>query len=70
MPDVVGKSVNVARDALPGNTSLTVQDVSGDDRFVIVESNWQVCAHEPVAGAAFDGEPVTFRVVKFGEVCP
>ncbi|MFE2043511.1 hypothetical protein ACFXAZ_21820 [Streptomyces sp. NPDC059477] len=69
MPDFTGKAVNVARDALDSSTSITVEDVSGQDRMIFMESNWQVCSQEPAAGAALDGQPVTFGVVKFEESC-
>jgi len=70
MPDFKGKSVKTARTALDSGTSLTVNDATADDRFVLVESNWQVCTQEPAAGAALNGQPVTFTAVKFGETCP
>ncbi|ARQ72382.1 hypothetical protein CAG99_15200 [Streptomyces marincola] len=70
MPDLVGESVNVARDALPDGVGLTVRDVSGEDRMILVESNWQVCAQEPAAGTGLAGESVTLRAVKFEEPCP
>ncbi|WP_108989062.1 PASTA domain-containing protein [Streptomyces coelicoflavus] len=69
MPDFAGKSVKVARQALDGSTSITVEDVSGEDRMVLVESNWQVCSTDPAAGAELDGQPVTIGAVKFGESC-
>ncbi|MEH0426616.1 hypothetical protein QBB34_09835 [Streptomyces stelliscabiei] len=69
MPDFKGKAVKVARDALDGGTSLTVNDASGSDRFVLVESNWKVCTQEPAAGAKLDGQPVTLTAVKFDEAC-
>ncbi|MFD3511765.1 hypothetical protein [Streptomyces sp. NPDC058657] len=69
MPDLIGKSVKVARAALPSHTSLTVRDSSGQDRMVLVETNWQVCAVSPSAGSSLDGRPVTFSAVKFGESC-
>ncbi|MFC8373158.1 hypothetical protein ACFUIT_35265 [Streptomyces sp. NPDC057239] len=69
MPDFAGKSVKVARQALDGSTSITVDDVSGQDRMVLVESNWQVCSTDPAAGAELDGQPVTIGAVKFGESC-
>ncbi|MEU2544103.1 PASTA domain-containing protein [Streptomyces roseolus] len=69
MPDFTGESVKVAREALDSSTSLTVRDASGEDRMVLVESNWQVCSQEPAAGAALDGRPVTLRAVKFDETC-
>ncbi|UCM88818.1 PASTA domain-containing protein [Streptomyces marincola] len=70
MPDLVGESVNVARDALPDGVGLTVRDVSGEDRMILVESNWQVCAQEPAPGTGLAGESVTLRAVKFEEPCP
>ena len=69
MPDFAGKSVKVARQALDGSTSITVDDVSGQDRMVLMESNWQVCSTDPAAGAELDGQPVTIGAVKFGESC-
>jgi cytoskeletal protein RodZ len=69
MPDYVGKSVKVARQSLDSSTSITVKDASGDDRFVLVESNWKVCTQTPAAGTRIDGQPVTFTAVKFGESC-
>ncbi|GAA3970534.1 hypothetical protein GCM10022384_22080 [Streptomyces marokkonensis] len=69
MPDFVGKSVKVARQALDGSTGITVDDVSGQDRMVLVESNWQICSTAPAAGAKLDGQPVTIGAVKFGESC-
>ncbi|MFJ9246832.1 PASTA domain-containing protein [Streptomyces sp. NPDC101776] len=70
MPDFKGKSVNTARDALASSTSITVKDASGKGRYVLVESNWQVCAQKPPAGTTLSGQPVEFSVVKFGESCP
>ncbi|WP_234538366.1 PASTA domain-containing protein [Streptomyces shenzhenensis] len=69
MPNFVGKSVKVARQALDGSTSITVNDASGQDRWVLVESNWAVCSTDPAAGAKLDGQPVTIEAVKFGESC-
>ncbi|MFE7776319.1 hypothetical protein ACFU5O_21005 [Streptomyces sp. NPDC057445] len=69
MPNLVGKSVRVARKALPSNTSITTKDVSGQDRHILVESNWQVCSVSPAAGAKLDGQPVTISAVKFDEDC-
>ncbi|MGV9561493.1 PASTA domain-containing protein [Streptomyces sp. NPDC003480] len=70
MPDFHGKSVKVARDALDSSTSITVKDVSGQDRMVLIESNWQVCSQNPPAGAKLAGQPVELDAVKFGENCP
>lgn len=70
MPDFAGKSVKAARAALDSGTSLAVKDASAEDRFVLMESNWQVCSQAPAAGAALSGQPVEFKAVKFGESCP
>ena len=70
MPDFKGKSVKAARAALDSGTSITVNDASADNRFVLVESNWQVCTQKPAAGATLTGQPVEFTAVKFEESCP
>jgi hypothetical protein len=69
MPDFVGKSVKVARTTLPGNTSIDVRDTGGQDRMVLLESNWKICSQTPKAGSTLGGRPVTFGVVKFDESC-
>lgn len=70
MPDFTGKGVKAAREALPGNTSLMVEDASGEDRMVLMESNWTVCGQDPAPGAKLDGQPVTLKAVKAEENCP
>src|SRR6266536_4973415 len=35
MPDLIGKSLNVARDSLPSDTSITSSDISGQGRMII-----------------------------------
>lgn len=70
MPDFKGKSVKAARGALDSSTSITVNDASGNSRFVLVESNWQVCSQTPAAGTTLAGKPVTLNAVKFDESCP
>ncbi|MEV6327712.1 hypothetical protein [Streptomyces sp. NPDC051909] len=69
MPDFKGKSVNVARAALPDNASITVTDAA-QGRMVLMESNWKVCTQTPAAGTRIDGRPITFKAVKFEESCP
>ncbi|MFI1397255.1 hypothetical protein [Streptomyces sp. NPDC020681] len=69
MPDLIGKSVKVAREALDSSTSISVHDISGQDRMVIVDSNWKVCRLTPKVGAPLDGQPVTIDAVKFDEEC-
>ncbi|MEV6116261.1 PASTA domain-containing protein [Streptomyces sp. NPDC052109] len=70
MPDFHGRSVKAARDALDSSTSITVNDATGASRWVLVESNWQVCTQKPAAGTKLAGQPVTLDAVKFGEHCP
>jgi beta-lactam-binding protein with PASTA domain len=69
MGNFKGKAVKVAREALDSSTSITVNDASGQDRMVLMESNWKVCSQEPAAGAKLDGQPVTLTAVKFEESC-
>ncbi|MEU6654940.1 PASTA domain-containing protein [Streptomyces sp. NPDC046900] len=70
MPNFKGKSLKAARAALDSSTSISVKDASAQDRWVLVESNWQVCSQTPDAGTELNGQPVTFTAVKFGESCP
>lgn len=70
VPNVVGKSANVAVAAFPRNASIRTKDVSGSGRAVLMASNWQVCTQDPAAGATYSGQPVILGVVKFGESCP
>ncbi|WP_338681295.1 PASTA domain-containing protein [Streptomyces acidiscabies] len=69
MPDFRGKSVKAARQALDSSTGITVKDVSGESRMILLESNWKVCTQTPKPGAKLDGQPVQFGAVKFGESC-
>lgn len=70
MVDFTGKSLKAARAALPSNASIDTKDASGEDRAILVESNWQVCGQEPPAGEKYEGQPVRLSAVKFGESCP
>jgi beta-lactam-binding protein with PASTA domain len=70
MPDLTGKGLKVAVAALPSGTSIRARDISGRHRLVIIETDWTVCSQDPAPGAQFNGQPVTFGVVKVGEPCP
>lgn len=70
MPDLTGTSLKLARQALPSATSITAEDATKKDRFILLESNWRVCSQTPSPGAALHGQPVSFKAVKFGERCP
>ena len=69
MPNFAGKSVKAARASLDSSTSITVKDATGDDRFILVESNWKVCTQDPKPGANLDGQPGEFTAVKYEETC-
>jgi hypothetical protein len=70
MPRLTGKSVKVARLSLDTSTSMSVKDASGEDRAILVESNWKVCSQDPKPGAKLTGQPVSLTAVKFEEACP
>jgi hypothetical protein len=69
MPDLRGKSVPAAIEALGTDASITWRDGSGRDRAVLLPTNWRVCAQLPKPGAVYGGAPVTLTVVKDGEKC-
>jgi hypothetical protein len=70
MPQLIGKSVKAARLSLDPSTSVDVKDASGEDRAILVDSNWKVCGQNPKAGARLTGQPVSLTAVKFEESCP
>ncbi|MFB8236641.1 hypothetical protein ACFC58_08820 [Kitasatospora purpeofusca] len=70
MPDFKGKAVSVVYDSLDKATSISPKDATAQNRIIIVQSNWQVCAQDPAPGTALSGQPVTVKAVKFGESCP
>ncbi|MDX2644441.1 hypothetical protein PV341_12835 [Streptomyces sp. PA03-1a] len=70
MPDLTGTSLKVARTTLTPSTGITAEDASGQDRFILMETNWKVCSQAPAAGTGLTGQPVVFKAVKFGEACP
>ncbi|OAR25000.1 hypothetical protein A8W25_19650 [Streptomyces sp. ERV7] len=70
LPDFTGKSVQAARRALDTSASITAEDVSGRDRAVLMESHWKICSQTPAAASRWNGQPITFKVVKTAENCP
>ena len=42
MLDPIGKSLNVATGLLSSRTSINAKDISGQDRLIIVKSNWKL----------------------------
>ncbi|MBE1604566.1 PASTA domain-containing protein [Actinopolymorpha pittospori] len=69
MPNLLGRSARAAEETLGSNASVLLRDATGQDRAVLVTSNWQVCEQSPRAGGSLAGAPVTLKVVKYGEDC-
>lgn len=69
-PDFSGKSLRAARNALDDSTGFRAEDASDENRVILVQSNWKICSQEPKAGTEVNGQPVTFKAVKFDEKCP
>lgn len=69
LPDFGGTSLHVATDALGADASVHPVDARGD-RNIYIPQNWKVCDQSPAPGTSWDGEPITFEVVKYGERCP
>jgi beta-lactam-binding protein with PASTA domain len=73
MPNVVGMNLQSAEDLLQslGNNTTTASDVSGEDRWVIVQANWKVCRQNPTARKKVPVQTAgVLNVVKLAEVCP
>jgi beta-lactam-binding protein with PASTA domain len=73
MPNVVGMNLQSAEDLLQslGNNTTTASDVSGEDRWVIVQANWKVCRQNPIARKKVPVQTAgVLNVVKLAEVCP
>ncbi|MGW0659579.1 hypothetical protein [Streptodolium elevatio] len=69
MPNVVGRSVNVVREALRDEVKVDADDLKSG-RAIIVENHWQVCTQDPAPGAALPEDKIRLGAVKFGEKCP
>lgn len=69
MPNLVGKSVAVAKRSLGNNASISFKDATGAGRGVLVASNWKICAQDPAPGKPYGGVSVTLTVTKFTESC-
>ena len=69
MPALRGKSAAAAIAALGLDASITWRDGTGEDRTVLLPTNWRICSQVPKPGARYDGVPVTLTVVKYGEKC-
>jgi hypothetical protein len=77
MPDLVGHNLQAAQDAIQALTHDGIffthsHDLSGADRFQILDADWQVCNQNVAPGARINPKSrITFGVVKqFTETCP
>jgi hypothetical protein len=70
LPDFTGRALAEATKALGRKASVRPVDVSGEDRNVLWEKDWQICAQSPGAGTKWTGQPIRIDVVKWGESCP
>ncbi|MCF2527877.1 hypothetical protein [Yinghuangia soli] len=68
-PDVLGRSVNVVRQALRSEVKVDADDLKSG-RPIIIENHWQVCTQNPAPGAPLPKDKIRLGVVKFGEKCP
>ena len=76
MPNLVGKDLQGAQDAIQSLTHDTVwlstsTDLTGKGRAQIVDRNWTVCSSTPAPGATFTATTnIDFGVVRDTETCP
>jgi len=72
VPDLVGENASDASEELEilGFTEITLQDVSEDERFVVLPTNWFVCEMKPEPTNTLDSDKtLVLLVVKNTESC-
>jgi hypothetical protein len=76
MPNVIGKDLQGAQDAIQSLTHSAVwytdsTDLTGQDRMQVSDRHWVVCTSTPPPGETFtiDTE-IDFGVVRIEETCP
>ncbi|GAB3409004.1 hypothetical protein [Flindersiella endophytica] len=70
LPDFKGRGLAEATQALGRKASVRPVDATGEDRNVLWEKDWQVCAQSPAPGTKWTGQPIRFDVVRWNEKCP
>jgi hypothetical protein len=77
MPDLTGRNLQDAQDAIQALTNNTVfysgsTDLTGQGRKQVMDRNWQVCTSTPAPGATLTkGTAIDFGVVRMdSESCP
>ncbi len=75
MPDLVGRNLQGAQDAIQSLTGYgiavtTSSDATGAGRLQVVDRNWRVCAQSVAAGTTITaGTSIEFSAVKLEERC-
>ena len=76
MPDLIGKDLHGAQDAIQSLTHSEVwytdsTDLTGQDRMQVSDRHWVVCASTPPPGETFTTDTeIDFGVVRIEENCP
>lgn len=76
MPNLVGKDLQSAQDAIQSLTDFAVTytdstDLTGKDRMQVSDRHWVVCMSTPAPGEAFTADTeIDFGVVRIEETCP
>jgi hypothetical protein len=76
MPNLVGKDLQSAQDAIQSLTEFAVTytdstDLSGQDRMQVSDRHWVVCTLTPPPGEKFTADTeIDFGVVRIEETCP
>ncbi|MGP8296871.1 PASTA domain-containing protein [Streptomyces inhibens] len=69
MPDVTGKGLVNAYQALNYDTTIQFKDGLGARRLVLWPGSWKVCGQNPAPGTPLEGKKITLTVVKDHEQC-
>ncbi|MFD9209419.1 PASTA domain-containing protein [Streptomyces sioyaensis] len=69
MPQVAGRGLVAAYQALHYDPSVGLRDGRGAGRHVLWPASWKVCAQSPEAGTPLRDRKVTLIVVKNDESC-
>lgn len=69
MPDVRGKGLVDAFQALDYDTGVRFEDGLGAGRHVLWPASWKVCGQTPAPGAPMEHRTITLTVVKDRERC-
>ncbi|WP_229852394.1 PASTA domain-containing protein [Streptomyces albospinus] len=69
MPNVSGRGLVSAYQALNYSTHVQLKDGRGTGRHVLWPGSWKVCDQQPAPGARLEHQKITLTVVKTKEQC-